>query len=242
MIWPDHFWIMVAICLVGWFIAGAAPMNVLLGPMIAGIYMCMFAIMRGERPGFETLFKGFDVFIETLVATLIMVGVWIVVMIPMGIAMAVLIFGVVGAVQKGGGAADGAMLGLIILAYVGMIVVSVVIQSLFIFAYPLIVDHGLSGFEACKLSARAAWANIWNVIRMMILLGIIGCVSAILCFLPLLFAIPIMQGTQALLYRSVFPLEGEPVGQPADPYGDPRQDPYADSGGGAGYQLDDVWQ
>ena len=77
----------------GILVGSVAPMGVLMGPMMCGIFMCFFAMMRNEQPTFSLLFQGFDVFIESLVALLVQVGVSIGVMI--------LLFGVlvVGAIK-----------------------------------------------------------------------------------------------------------------------------------------------
>ena len=64
------YWLFVAISLVGLVISSAVPL-LLVGPMMCGIYLCFFQRMRGKRPEFETLFRGFDVFLEGLIATLI---------------------------------------------------------------------------------------------------------------------------------------------------------------------------
>ena len=158
ILWPEYFWIALAICLVGLVVGSAAPMAVLMGPMMCGIFICCFAMMRNERPTFDMLFKGFDMFVDSLVATLIMVGVSFLVMIPVGVLMVGGLFavGLVGE-QAGDGAFEGIM-SFFMFGYVVAILVIVVIQMLFVFSYPLIVDYNLSGVDAVKLSARAAWA------------------------------------------------------------------------------------
>ena len=51
-------------------IGGAVPV-VLIGPMMCGLYLCLFAKMRGEPVEFGMLFKGFDYFVQGLVAAAI---------------------------------------------------------------------------------------------------------------------------------------------------------------------------
>ena len=53
-----QYWLMVAVVLVGILIGSFAPMGILLGPMMCGIYLCLLGLMRGERIEFGLLFKG----------------------------------------------------------------------------------------------------------------------------------------------------------------------------------------
>ncbi len=233
-----YFWPMVGICSVGILVGSVAPMGVLMGPMMCGIFMCCFAMMRNEKPTFALLFQGFDVFIESLVAMLVQVGVSIGVMI---LLFGVLVVGALalGAVAEGGQpggnpeAVFGVLISGIVLFYGVLLGVSIVVSTLFIFTWPLIADHHLSGLEAVKLSARAAWANFGNVLRLMILSMMVTIPAALLCYLPLLLVLPVVFGSQAMLYRRVFP---EAVSSSAT--GEHWEEPQPDLGGG-GYQLDD---
>ncbi len=256
ILWPQYYWITLGICLVGLIVGSAAPMAVLMGPMMCGMFICFFAMMRNERPTFEMLFKGFDMFVDSLVATLIMVGVSILVMIP----MVALMFGGMIAVSEQAGVVAPGILVAVIAACLLAILAMMVVQLLFSFSYPLIVDYNLSGVDAVKLSARAAWANLSNVLRLTILIWLISIPALLLCYLPILLVIPVSLFAQALLYRRIFP--GDSSGNsPEDPYADPRTDPYADPyvdphTKTGGYQLDgganetgpgagsgdDVWQ
>ncbi len=256
ILWPQYYWITLGICLVGLIVRSAAPMAVLMGPMMCGMFICFFAMMRNERPTFEMLFKGFDMFVDSLVATLIMVGVSILVMIPM---VALMIGGMIAVSEQAGVVAPGILVA-VIAACLLAILAMMVVQLLFSFSYPLIVDYNLSGVDAVKLSARAAWANLSNVLRLTILIWLISIPALLLCYLPILLVIPVSLFAQALLYRRIFP--GDSSGNsPEDPYADPRTDPYADPyvdphAKTGGYQLDgganetgpgagsgdDVWQ
>ena len=84
ILWPQYFWITLGICVVGMIVGGAAPMAVLMGPMMCGIFICFFAMMDNESPTFAMLFKGFDFFIDSLVATLGLAGLPLVIAIPGG--------------------------------------------------------------------------------------------------------------------------------------------------------------
>jgi len=243
ILWPQYFWITLGICLVGLIVGSAVPMAVLMGPMMCGMFVCFFAMMRNERPTFDMLFKGFDMFVDSLVATLIMLGVSFLIMIPLGVLMVggMIAAGLVG--EQAGGAAAGGIIILVMIGYLVAILAMMVVHLLFIFSYPLIVDYNLSGVDAVKLSARAAWANLSNVVRLTILNMVVTMVAAVLCYLPLLLVIPVTLFAQALLYRRVFPddsaysSQNDPQANPyADPHVNPHANPETEVGG---YQLDD---
>src|SRR5437773_7830828 len=66
----DRYWLFLGITLVAMLIGGAVPI-VLIGPMMCGLYLCLFAKMRNEPVQFDQLFKGFDHFVPGLVAAAI---------------------------------------------------------------------------------------------------------------------------------------------------------------------------
>src|ERR1700741_1493723 len=67
----DQYWLFVGICFIGLLIGGAVPLGILLGPMMCGLYLTLFKKRRGEPIEFGTLFKGFDFFGPSLIATLL---------------------------------------------------------------------------------------------------------------------------------------------------------------------------
>ena len=235
-----HFWIMVGICLLGLIVGGVAPFGVLMGPMMCGIFMCWFAIMRNEKPTFSLLFEGFDVFMESLVAMLIQLGISMLTMVLAFVVMAVGGVALLAVAGAGGGQPGGnaeAAMGLFTIGafvfFYGLIIgVSILVGALFAFTWPLIVDYRLSGLEAVKLSARAAWANLGNVFRLMILNVVVVAVAAVFCYLPVFLVFPIVFGSQAVLYRRIFP-----AAVSSGPVGEYWEEPQPDVGGG-GYQLD----
>src|SRR5262245_14691228 len=67
----DQYWLFVGMTFVGILIAGAVPFGILMGPMMCGIYMSFFMTRLGHPIEFGTLFKGFDHFGQSVIATLI---------------------------------------------------------------------------------------------------------------------------------------------------------------------------
>lgn len=203
----DQYWLFVGICFVGVLIGSLAPLGILMGPMMCGIYLCYFGRERGYRATFELLFKGFDYFVESLIATLIMVGVIMVVVVSLCILMFVGFFAFA-ASQAGRGADDEAVMAMFAmmgLFYLLILLLSLLIQVFFFFTYPLIVDRRLKAIPAITTSMRASMANFAGVLGLVLLNGLIGLLAALCCYVPVLFVLPICLGANVLAYRKVFP-------------------------------------
>ena len=66
----DQYWLLFAITLVGMLVGSAVPV-VLVGPAICGIYLCLFQKIDGKPVVFESLFKGFDYFMASLIVSIV---------------------------------------------------------------------------------------------------------------------------------------------------------------------------
>jgi uncharacterized membrane protein len=207
----DQYPLMVGISLVGVIIAGSVPLGILQGPMMCGIYICLFALARGERIEFGTLFKGFDHFMPSLIATLVHLVPVILVLLPTSVAMMVLF-----ALSMGGGSANTAPrpdATTILVGFIGgsllILLVVLVLTALLLFAYPLIVERRLSGWDACRTSARAALGNAGGVLGLLLLNAAMGFAGLLLCYVGVAFVMPIGFAATAVAYRDVF---GEETG------------------------------
>ena len=209
----DQYWLFVGMCLVGMLIANAVPFGILLGPMMSGVYYSLFQRRRGKPVEFGNLFKGFDYFGPSLIATLIHIVPIVVIVVP---AYLVFYLGFILAMlqqQQNGEPNPGLVfgfVGVVIVFWVVVIVFIIVFSLLFTFAYPLIVDRGLSGFDAVKLSFRAALANFWRLLGLSLLSAVLGLGGALLCFVGIVLVYPIAFAAIAIAYEQVFGL-GEPV-------------------------------
>ena len=77
----DQYWLFLGLTIVGILIASAVPI-VLIGPMMVGIFLCLFQRQRHEPVEFGTLFKGFDYFGQSLIVALIKVIPIVILMVP----------------------------------------------------------------------------------------------------------------------------------------------------------------
>ena len=209
----DRYWLFLGITLVAMLIGGAVPV-VLVGAMMCGLYMCLLAQMRREPVEFAMLFKGFDYFVQGLVAAAIQT---LPVILIMAVGQVIFVAFTMIIMPAGRGEAMPAVfwVGLVLFVLFAMIV-SLVIHSLFLFAYPLIVDRKLSGLDAIKLSYRAALKNLSGIIGLMLLMGALGILGVLACYVGVFFVMPISFAAYAVAYRRVFP-ETASLGGPLPP-------------------------
>src|SRR3979409_1211457 len=168
----DQYRLFLGITFVGVFVGGAVPL-VLIGPMMVGIYLCLFRKMRGEPVDFGTLFKGFDYFAQSLIAALLQMIPMVVVMVPAYIIMFVLMMT---SMPRNGGRISPdesstflfTFLGFELVFIVVVMTVGIVVTIFFLLAFPLIADRNLSGVDAVKLSIKAAKANFGGILGLIL--------------------------------------------------------------------------
>jgi len=203
----DQYWLFVGVTFVGLLIASFVPMGILLGPMMCGIYLCVFRRMVGKPASFELLFQGFDYFVESLIVTLLLLAASLVVIVPVGGIM----FGVA-LVGAAGGDGGGSFLGMLLMAimFFGVFIVSLIINACFAFAYPLVVDRRMKALDAVKSSFRGVMANLAGILVASIVFGIIYLLASCLCWFPAILFSPIPLGVFAILSREIFPVGAKP--------------------------------
>jgi hypothetical protein len=206
-----NYWLFLGISVVGYLIASVVPFGILMGPMLCGIFMCLFAAQRGRPVKFEMLFKGFDHFVPSLVVSLLMMVPLLAVVIAGYVIMFVVLFA---SMPTKPGPAGGPPPGVPVafwLAYAGLILaillVSLLIGVVFFFAYPLIVDRKLAAIPAIKTSWAAARANLGGVIGVVVLSLLLNILGELACCVGMFFVLPMHFGAVAVAYRQVFPDE-----------------------------------
>ena len=162
----DQYWLFLGITAVGMLIGKAVPI-VLLGPMMAGIFLCLLQRLRNEPVEFGNLFKGFDYFVQSLIVAAIRIVPILILIVPFYLIM----FTVMMTTMPRGRSSSGAVptfmfafFGLEMVFVVVLMVVVLMIETFLLFAFPLVVDRKLSGLDAAKLSLKAAKANLGGVL------------------------------------------------------------------------------
>src|SRR5881296_1606494 len=97
-----QYWLILGITVVGVLIAGLVPLGILIGPMMCGIYLVLLERIQGRTVKFGFLFKGFDYFVDSLIATLLLFGATIILLVPV-FGSAILVVLLVFHPHRGGG-------------------------------------------------------------------------------------------------------------------------------------------
>ena len=218
----DQYWLFLGISLLGILIGGAVPI-VLLGPMMIGIFLCLLQRQRGEPVEFGTLFKGFDQFVQGLVVAALKTIPIIIVIVPYYIFLFTMM---ATSMPRGrhpspedSQAFVWSFFGVEMVFAAVIMIVSMLLEIFFMFAFPLIADRKLSGLDAVKLSFRAGKANIGGIIGLILLNGLLGFVGLLCCIIGVYFYIPIAFASQVVAYRRVFPDLGQKLPSPPPPPG-----------------------
>lgn len=203
----DQYWLFVGICAVGLLLGSAVPMGILLGPMMCGIYMTLFKRMRNEPFEFGLIFKGFDYFGPSLVATLLHAVPIAIVVIP---AYILFYFGFILSIAAQGNEPNPVamlgVMGMFMIFWLVMIVLIIFISIGFTFSYTLIVDRKLQAIDAIKWSFKAAMANFWRLLGMSLLTGLLSFCGLLLCYVGAFLVLPIQYAAIAVAYEKVFGL------------------------------------
>jgi hypothetical protein len=213
----NDYWLFFAITLVGLLIGGAIPL-VLVGAMLCGIYFCFLQKYDGRKPEFSDVFKGFDYFMPSLIATLILVGIFFVASIIFIVIPSFILIALAGATGGKGGQAI-ALVSFILFCLLMLIfsIMAACIHALIVFTHLLIVDRKLSGWDAMRLSAKAARHNLGGVvgfIALQILLSIVGMFALVV---GAYLVLPVIYAGTTVMYRKIFPAMTLPSNIPPSP-------------------------
>ncbi len=209
----DRYLLFVAIVVVGLVVGSLAPLGILMGPMVCGIYSCLFARMSGRDPSFRLLFGGLEHFVQSFVATLIQIVPIAAMMVPVNLLLALVFLKRIMVTlpapypQMASYLGVWEMAAIILVATVVIFLLSVFFGTFFMFSYPLIVERRLSGWAAVKLSAKASRANFRGAAVLMAATTLVSVVGSLACYVGGLAVTPVTLAAWAVAYREVFPLE-----------------------------------
>jgi hypothetical protein len=202
----NQYWLFMGIAVVGLLVGSAAPFGILMGPMMCGIYLTLFKQHRDEPVEFGMLFKGFDYFGESIIATLCHLVPGIIVMVPFYL---VFYGGIFFLMPEHGAPAPRVLysfFGVLIVVGLMMSLLILLLAILFAFTYPLIVERQLSGIEAVKLSLKAGLGNFWPLLGLIALNWLLGFAGMLLCFVGAYLTLPVSFAALAVAYEQVFDL------------------------------------
>lgn len=215
----DQYWLFFGLTMVALLLGGAVPI-VLMGPMMVGLFLCLFE-KQGRRPfEFGLLFKGFDQFVPGLIVTAIKVVPILIILLPFYFIM----FATMITTMPRGQATPDEMSRFLISFYsiemifiLVVMVVSIGVEIFFMFAYPLVADRKMSGLDAVKLSIKAGKANFGGMLGLLVLNALMGFAGLLLCFVGAYLFLPIAFASHVVAYRRVFPETTQTFDSPPPP-------------------------
>lgn len=176
------------------------PFQILLGPAMCGVYVAFRSKSVGLRPVLEDFVRGFDHFLDSLVATLVLLFTLLLLAVPpvfayVGLAvLSVEVWKVEEWIVAVGSVLPALVIG----------VAAVLVVAAGAFLYPAIVD-GADGLQALRASARGFWRNRWGVLRLLVLGWLVTLLGLCLCCIGAVLVQPFVLGATWLAYREIFP-------------------------------------
>jgi hypothetical protein len=202
----DQYWLFVAMTFLAIVIGSVVPFGILMGPMFVGLYMCFKERAEGRRVEFGKLFQGFDEFVNSLIVMLITVAVSLIAIIPVSLIALIGFFALLGT-TPGNGPPEVNPVALFVFVFLMVFLFSVtsfMIIIPFMFAYQLVADQKMSGGQACSMSLKASFKNLFGLLLFILFTVIVSMLASVLCYFPVFFVMPIGFGAQWILYRDVF--------------------------------------
>lgn len=208
----DQYWMIFAVTIVGMLVGGAVPI-VLLGPALCGIYLVFFEKIEGRPVVFETLFKGFEYFLPSLIVS-------IVVSVPIFVLIFTIYVPMIAMAIAGPRMSQSELMPFLAGTIVFEVILAflmVCLHTLLMFAFPLIVDRKLSGFQAMKTSARAVWANLSGVAGLFGVGFLVAIVGYLMLCVGVYLVLPLIFMSNAVAFRKIFPRLNEGFTSPPPP-------------------------
>jgi hypothetical protein len=214
----DQYFLFVGLCLIVVILVTCIPFaGIIYGAWVAGIYYVLLVSMRGEPVSFNMITKGFEFFSPAFLVALLSglpFG-----LIGIGVKLMELRFDQIEKAYPSGTTVPDEILTEQLTYFIVLILafafLHLITGLIFPFAYQLIVERKMSGWQAIKLSARASRANFGGVLGLVVLEIILGGLGVLLCCVGLFFVMPVMKGAWAVAYRQVF--AAPPAEQPGPP-------------------------
>lgn len=208
-----RYWLFFGITVVGILLGSLAPLGILMGPMMCGIFICFLKQVRNEEVKFEYLFKGFDYFLESFLATLIYLGLMLAAALPLTVFLILNIGGLVYAFQQEDPSLKLIAVGVLFLLVLLSLLLFCFIAVPFQFAYILIVERKLNAWYAVKTAFKACWANFFKMTGLGVTVMLLSLAGMCCCSIGVLFLQPLVFGAYFAAYRDIF----EPPAPPPVP-------------------------
>ena len=201
----DQYWLFVGMALVAIIVGSVVPFRHPDGSDDVRSYLANVSEASRRERGIWNSVQGLRLPPgESIIATLIHVVPVVVILVPFYIVFyGALLFWL----PRNGEPDPGELITFFAVFFIFLILVAVlvmVISALFTFSYPLIVDRHMKGVDAVKLSVRAALANFFPLLGLLLLTGVLGFCGALLCYVGIFLVFPVTFAAMSIAYKQVF--------------------------------------
>lgn len=210
----SQYWLLFAITIVGMVIGGIS-FYILLGSMLCGVYLCYLQVIDGKTAEFDNLFKNIKgYFLPSLPIVILFI-------VPIFLVFGAVYVPFIYATIMGARISEDELFTIIITSIIVDFFIAIIMacfHTLLMFAFPLIVDRNLSGWQAIKLSCKSVWKNLGGVTGLWAVLFGINLLGMLACVIGVYLTIPLGLATQIVAYRKVFPkIDNEIFNNPPPP-------------------------
>ena len=216
----DQYFLFAGFCLIILVLVSCIPFaGIIWGAWMCGIFLGLFGKMRGEFVSFNTIGKGFS-FVGPGFVVAILSGLPFVV-VAVGGKLFELWMDEIDRAYPGDEGVPPEVLMQMLTYLAGLVLLYVfcflVTGVIFAFAYQLVVDKNLSGWEATKLSARAARENFGGVMGLLLLELALSTLGIMMCCFGLVLVMPLTKASWAIAYSQAFLPTPQPIPAPQPP-------------------------
>jgi uncharacterized membrane protein len=179
-----------------------------LGQILAGVYLVTLKTMRGQPTEVGEVFIGFKTFYVQLLLT------YIVMALLTGLAAlpGAVLMGVPLIIMINKEAVDAMLLILAVVGFFVLLLPVIYLSTIWMFSLPLVIDKGLSFWQAMETSRKVVNKHWFMVFGLLIVVGLINMVGVLLCCVGLFLSFPLGIAAFMHAYEALFSSrEGQPA-------------------------------
>lgn len=197
----EQYWTYFLFCFLCILVASFVPFGLLHGPVMVGLFLCLLERERGQKFDMNVLFRGFDNFLDSLIAIVIMFGINLAIIVPL--IASFLIYQFANNRQPEPLLMFGSWFMFSVISWV----VSILIYLPFVFCFQLLADRRTGAWDSIKLSFRAVRMNLGGVLLLMVTGFALSILLVMMCCIPVFLFMPIWFAALQVVYRDIFPEE-----------------------------------
>ncbi|MEW6303188.1 MAG: GYF domain-containing protein [Verrucomicrobiota bacterium] len=188
---------------------GSFVQVVLQGPLTGGVYYFFLKLLRGEDASIGDAFSGFGPrFLHLMLVHVTTIVFAVLCFLPMIICLVALGLSVGASGGRGLGSAGSAMIGAVVLFGLIGVIGAVYLGTCWTFALTLVMDRGMSFWEAMQLSRRVVQKEWFMVFLLLVVAGIVAVLGILGCGVGIIVTLPIYNAAIAVAYEDIFSARG----------------------------------